>query len=55
MSFENVKEMSKEEKVIIEDIIKITEHILDEEKNGFKKVGRNGRKVKKLGKSRNKK
>ena len=47
LSFNNVEEMSKEEKVIIEDIIEISEHILDQEKNGFKKVDRNGRKVKK--------
>ena len=43
--------MSKEEKVIIEDIIEITEDILDEGTMNLKKTDRNGRKVKKLEKS----
>ena len=53
LSFENEEGMSKEENVIIEDIIEITEDILDEETMNLKKTDRNGRKVKKLEKSRN--
>ena len=53
LSFENVEGMSKEEKVIIEDIIEITEDILDEGTMDLKKTDRNGRKVKKLLKSWN--
>ena len=53
LSFENEEGMSKEENVIIEDIIEITEDILDEATMNLKKTDRNGRKVKKLEKSRN--
>ena len=41
LSFENIKGMSEEEKIMIKNIIKIAEHNVDEEVNGFKKVDRN--------------
>ena len=41
LSFENVEEMSEEEKIMIKNIIEIAEYNLDEEVHGFKKVDRN--------------
>ena len=41
LSFGNVEGMSEEEKSMIKDIIDITEHKLEDELNGFKKVDRN--------------
>ena len=41
LSFGNVKGMSEEEKTMIKDLIEITEHKLEDELNGFKKVDRN--------------
>ena len=41
LSFGNVEGMSQEEKSMIKDIIDITEHKLEDELNGFKKVDRN--------------
>ena len=41
LSFENVGEMSEEEKIMIKNIPGLAEHNLDEEVNGFKKVDRN--------------
>ena len=38
LSFENVEGMIKGEKIMIKNIIEITEHNLDEEVNGFKKA-----------------
>ena len=41
LSFENVEWMSEEEKILIKNIIEIAEHNLNDEVNGFKKVGTN--------------
>ena len=41
LSFENVEGRSEEVKIMIKNIIEITEHNLEEEVNGFKKVDRN--------------
>ena len=41
LSFENVERMSEEEKILIKNIIEIAEHNLNDEVNGFKKVGTN--------------
>ena len=41
LSFENVEGMIKAEKIMIKNIIEITELNLDDEVNGFKKVDRN--------------
>ena len=41
LSFENVGEMSEEEKIMIKNIPGLAKHNLDEEVNGFKKVDRN--------------
>ena len=41
LSFENVEGMIKGEKIMIKNIIEITELNLDDEVNGFKKVDRN--------------
>ena len=41
LSFENIEGRSEEEKIMIKNIIEITEHNLEKEVNGFKKVDRN--------------
>ena len=41
LSFENVEEISDEEKIIIKNIIEINQGNLDEKINGFKRVDRN--------------
>ena len=41
LSFENVEGRSEEEKIMIKNITEIAEHNLEEEVNGFQKVGRN--------------
>ena len=41
LSFENLEGMIKGEKIMIKNIIEITELNLDDEVNGFKKVDRN--------------
>ena len=40
LTFENVKERSEEEKIMIKNIFEIAKHNLEEEVNGFKKVDR---------------